>query len=919
MMSMKFEKFGIIPRQLTRWMPLVALLTALTHETAGASRQKPGEFPSDPLAWPAIRNTQRPWTRWWWFGSAVDKPGITRELEGFARAGIGGVEICPIYGAIGAEDRFIPFLSPQWMEMLAHTTTEAARLGLGVDLTTGTGWPFGGTQVDESTSSKGLTLVHHRAGAGKTVRAKLPAGRIESLHAFSNDRRIDLMARVSDGKLEWTAPAEGSWEVLGLVSTASIQKVKRAAPGAEGPVLDPFSTTAMDDYLKPFDRAFADFRAPMPRAQFHDSFEYYGAAWTPGFLDAFRSARGYDLADQLPAFAGIGNADDVARVRSDYRETLGDLHLGYLRRWRAWSEMHGCATRNQSHGSPGNLLDHYAAATIPETEIFRNVDDRQIPMMHLAASAARSKGGNLVSAETFTWLDEHFRVTPAKIKEAADFVFLAGVNHVLFHGIPSSPADAPWPGWLFYASTHMGPTGGLWRDLPTFNGYLARCQTILQHGTADTEVLVFYPYHDLLATGEAKLPLFTIHNQDQWLWPTRFHESCMELWRQGIPWDAAGENQLAGATVEGGCIVLGGHRYRALVLPGAKHITPEGMERIATLASQGANVISSGSWPADVPGHHEVASRRQRVVDAVAAARRSATARDSRGDLVQTLAGCGIRAESMTRDGLAFVRRRHAEGYHYFIVNRSAKPFSGTISPARRFANAVWLDPWRADPATPAVVAAPASGDDLTTLHLDLAPGESRVLRTFDSRTPGSHPETQPRLTETPPARTVALTNPWSLTFIEGGPTLPKPVASTTPGSWTKLTVDGVDEFSGTARYTTRFHLDTLPASCRLDLGEVAHTARVIVNGQPAGTSWCPPHRVDIGPLLATGDNRLEVEVSNLAANRIAGLDRRKVAWKRFHEINFVNIDYKPFDASPWPAMDSGLIGPVTLSIRDKK
>ena len=57
------------------------------------------------------------------------------------------------------------------------------------------------------------------------------------------------------------------------------------------------------------------------------------------------------------------------------------------------------------------------------------------------------------------------------------------------------------------------------------------------------------------------------------------------------------------------------------------------------------------------------------------------------------------------------------------------------------------------------------------------------------------------------------------------------------------------------------------------------------------------------------------IEVTHLAANRIADLDRRKVPWKRFHEINFVNIDYKDFDASAWPALDSGLLGPVSLRI----
>ena len=59
--------------------------------------------------------------------------------------------------------------------------------------------------------------------------------------------------------------------------------------------------------------------------------------------------------------------------------------------------------------------------------------------------------------------------------------------------------------------------------------------------------------------------------------------------------------------------------------------------------------------------------------------------------------------------------------------------------------------------------------------------------------------------------------------------------------------------------------------------------------------------------------NRLEVEVTSLSANRIRDLDRRKVQWKIFHDINFVSLDYKPFDASQWPLREAGLLGPVVL------
>src|SRR5271156_949087 len=87
-------------------------LTAPANQ-AGATQD------SDPLAWPKPTAENRPWTRWWWLGSAVDKENLTLQLQQFKDAGIGGVEICPIYGAKGYEDRYINYLSPKWMDMLA--------------------------------------------------------------------------------------------------------------------------------------------------------------------------------------------------------------------------------------------------------------------------------------------------------------------------------------------------------------------------------------------------------------------------------------------------------------------------------------------------------------------------------------------------------------------------------------------------------------------------------------------------------------------------------------------------------------------------------------------------------------------------------------------------------------------------------
>src|SRR5262249_33351716 len=152
------------------------------------------------------------------------------------------------------------------------------------------------------------------------------------VRAISGDKQIELTDKVSAGKLDWTAP-DGEWKVYAVSEESPVQKVKRSAPGGVGNVLDPFSADSLGKYLKLFDDAFADFSLPRPRSEFHDSYEYYNAQWTPKLFDEFQKRRGYDLRTQLPALFDEGSADTIARVKCDYRETLADLHLDYIKRW----------------------------------------------------------------------------------------------------------------------------------------------------------------------------------------------------------------------------------------------------------------------------------------------------------------------------------------------------------------------------------------------------------------------------------------------------------------------------------------------------------------------------------------------------------------------------------------------------------
>ena len=114
--------------------------------------------------------------------------------------------------------------------------------------------------------------------------------------------------------------------------------------------------------------------------------------------------------------------------------------------------------------------------------------------------------------------------------------------------------------------------------------------------------------------------------------------------------------------------------------------------------------------------------------------------------------------------------------------------------------------------------------------------------------------------------------------------------------------------FSGTARYTLTLPRPTGTATTwRLDLGTVRETARVSLNGRPLAVLIGAPYVVDIPRDAFRARNELQVEVSNLMANRIADMDRRAVPWKRFYNVNMPAS--RPENRGPDGLFDAGEVG----------
>ena len=931
---------------------------------------------SPDLKWPEITRQTKPWTRWWWHGNSVNKEDLTAAMEAYQENGIGGVEITPIYGVIGEDEQFIDYLSPQWMEMLDHTLREAQRLDLGVDMATGTGWPFGGPHVTADDAPKNVVYKIYKLQGGERLNKTIsyvqkplvravpnqlalrtpgkdrieisdlvePISANQNLQALALDQVkfekhlplkvlmaysntgdvVDLTDKVDENRIvDWIAPT-GDWTLYAVFQGWHGKMVERAAPGGEGNTIDHFAKQAIAHYLQRFDAAFADHDLSSLRAFFNDSYEVDDAAgqgdWTPTFFDEFQARRGYDLRKHLPALFEQDTDDKNRRVLSDYRETISDLIVeNFTAGWQHWAQSQNAIVRNQAHGSPANVLDLYAASDIPETE------GTNILAMKFASSATNVTGKKLTSSESSTWLNEHFTSTLSEVKKNLERFWLGGVNHVVYHGTAYSPQNAEWPGWLFYAAVHFNPQNPWWDDLSALNHYAARVQSFLQAGKPDNDVLLYFPAHDRFSERGAEM-LEHFGGGRGGFNASAFKANAEMLQYRGYAYDYISDRQLRSVVTENQMLHTGGVSYQTIVVPHCQYMPLATFEKLLQLAQSGAAVIVHGSMPGDVPGLFDLEARQVQFQNllgqinfADAADPNIREAKVGAGvfllgdDLAQLLAQAKVRRESMVDSGLQFVRRHDENGDFYFIANWGNEAVDGWVPLAVDSQAVSIFDPMLKKNG---IAKTRIAEDGDRQVYLQLAPGESCILKTFDATVNGPAYDYFE-----PSGERVELTGNWRVRFVAGGPELPEERELDALSSWTEWEEDAVKKFSGTAVYETTFPQSAGEgAGWLLDLGRVAESARVTLNGQPVATLIGPTFRIFLDASLLKPTNRLEIAVSNLMANRIIDLEKRQVVWKIFYNVNFPARSRENrgpdnlFAAKDWRPLPSGLIGPVTLT-----
>jgi hypothetical protein len=786
--------------------------------------------------------------RWWWFGPSVTRQELERELIAMADAGIGGVEVAYVYPLAAATTEFG---SDTFLADLRFAAERAHQLGLRFDLTLGSGWSFGGPHITTELAARQLHWERREVRPGalevpavsqwpgdELIAGYVGAGSLQEQPA--SYQQLPVVA----GRLMIEAGTGPRVVLLGYARLTG-QNVKRAAAGAEGPVLDHYSAATTETHLRAVGDPMLDaVPAELVGSVFCDSLEVYGADWTPALPAEFARRRGYDL---LPVLCELTvDGPEAAQLRADYHRTLVELYQeNFVAVCQRWAAERGVPFRIQGYGTPPATISSYRFADLFEGEGW---GWRGITRTRWASSAAHLYGRSIASSEVWTWVHSpSFRATPLDLKGEAHEHLLNGINQLIGHGWPYSPADAPGLGWFFYAAGALDDRNPWWPAMPELATYLSRLCWLLRQGEPVADVALYLPNQDLFATmGRAQGGSLDTWREARRRIPTVVPATIRQA---GLDYDLIDDDALA---------ITAPNRYRAVVVPATTMMLDGTADWLQNVITAGGSVIMIDS-SVQVPG--AVAVEAEGLADALAQA--------VEPDLVI----------APPTPEISFVHRRCQDAEVYVVINTgpTIRTFGAVARTSLRN-----FEQWDAMTGRRLRAGAAADGIELT-LH----PYQASVLVLTDE--PAKTMSLEP--VETCPSTGsghMSLPGPWQLAY---GTEPAHPVDL--PHIWEDEA--GRRHYSGAGTYTTSIELDTIGVQASIDFGEceiyhystteggldessyrvplrgpVGEVAQVRVNGIDCGLAWAPPYRLEIGHALRSGTNEIEIIVYNTAANALA-------------------------------------------------
>jgi hypothetical protein len=855
--------------------------------------------------------------RWWWFGTAVVKPEILRELQQMKADGIQGAELAFEYPEVLDDPaknlNNLPFLSPEMLDDVNYAQTEGRKLGLRIDVTLCSGWPYGGpaTTLDQAIWHLRTAQVDVPANATSVNVPALQQG--EMLVSASIANSLPRPAAAEPAAAPATPPAGGpagpggpgggpggrgggrfgggpqapTWDLASAKpltvsgSTASFEPsskprtalffvashtkmmVKRPAVGAEGYVLDAFSREAVATHLRavgePLLKAFGD---TPPTSIFSDSLEAGSSDWTPKLPEEFQKRRGYDLIPHLAELVA-GGTPAAETVRHDYGKTLTELvNENYLTQINDWAIAHHTKFRSQTYGDPAVNFSSQSLVGFAEGE---GPQWRAFSTLRWATSANHVFGHEVTSGETFTWLHSPvFRATPLDMKAEADIDFVMGENLIFCHGWPYSPPDneVPEPGWSLYAAASFNNHNPWHPVMPSVTAYIGRLSYLLRQGQPANQVAILLPTDDAWATFAPGRSSFTAD----------MGRSVTPALMSAILSAGYNVDYIDAEAIDK--VGLGTHSI--VVLPPTDRIPLATLHKLAAFTAAGGKVISVGRAPSIDPEGKavpELTSLSRQLFD------------PAKSTLVADEAGLSAAltkavkpdfqlngADPAAIGQVGFIRRKLPNADIYVVVNTANVPYDITVNFTTAHKSG---EEWDADTAE-----STAAQPNNQSIHLE--PFDARVYVFSDGQTTAA-PAKQP-----PPAGHLIITTAWTVMFTGMNKVVDEPILT----DW--IADPSTLHYSGEAIYSRDLQMNPapnghvyiqvsggkpLPPAARAGSGMHAYydppvheAALVFLNGQYAGAMWHPPYRVDIAKLIKPGINHIEIHVYNTALNAWSAL-----------------------------------------------
>ncbi|MFT4082218.1 MAG: glycosyl hydrolase, partial [Nocardioides sp.] len=619
---------------------------AVPAESASAARKKAHADPwlrqfAAPVA------ARRPRVRWWLPDADLDQEMVRDQVASLASAGVGGAELANLGDGFG---------TAQWQRDVLTALQAARRHDLDLDLTVGPSWPAAVPTIDlnSNQSAQGIFWGVATVAAGDTFDDAVPASVTAAADGVTAQTLIAVVAariavdssadaepvvldrstavvlsdRVSDGRIAWTAPADGgTWQLISFWQRSEGKTV------GDWPVVNHFDRSgarAVTDYwddvvLTPrIRRLIATGSAQL----FEDSIELTQSThWTDGLIEIIEKRRGYDIAPHLPVlmvrfdaifdlakvFAYADGSDD--RLRNDYYEVLSELYVeGHLRVLRDWA--HGVGMRFRAQPAYGATMDmQYAALVpdVPETESLWFAE--KVDAYRSMSAAAHIPGRDVFSVETDVVVppkvgDDGYAITFPGVLNLLHGHFAGFINQIVLHGYPYPTAtDATWPGYSPFASVgggigeSWGPRNPNWHHMKDLTDYLGRLQTVLQSGRASVDVAVYrHAYWD--------------RGRDNWDLDDALLWNDPKLRSAGYSYEYLDPHllDLPQSVVRKGRLAPNGPAYRALVLtdvaevgasaavrPASNSMTLARARQLLRFARAGLPIVIVGELPSTTP------------------------------------------------------------------------------------------------------------------------------------------------------------------------------------------------------------------------------------------------------------------------------------------------------------------------------